>query len=83
MRRRLKGLAGRYRNVMVVTHRGFCAFLVRGERFEVCERRGYRFAEEEEEEGKEGEMEGDEGRWGVNIDTGLRQDFGLTVLVPV
>jgi broad specificity phosphatase PhoE len=33
VRRRLKDLSGLYKNIFVVTHRGFIAFLVKGERF--------------------------------------------------
>ncbi|KAF4343638.1 phosphoglycerate mutase [Fusarium beomiforme] len=38
VRRRLKEIArvGGYKNIMLVTHRGFAAFLVQGERFSVC-----------------------------------------------
>ncbi|KAK0714531.1 histidine phosphatase superfamily [Lasiosphaeris hirsuta] len=36
VRARLAGLGGRYRHVWVVTHRGFAAYLVQGERLAVC-----------------------------------------------
>jgi broad specificity phosphatase PhoE len=36
VRRRLKDLSRSYKNIMLVTHRGFIAFLVKGERFDVC-----------------------------------------------
>lgn len=38
VRERLKGLvdSGVYQNIYLVTHRGFIAFLVQGERFDVC-----------------------------------------------
>ncbi|KAM0800703.1 histidine phosphatase superfamily [Usnea florida] len=75
VRRRLKGLEGRYANVVIVTHRRFIAFLVKGGKFDVCERRSYRFRTE-----KEAGMEGL--RMGVNADTNEVQDFGPTVLVP-
>lgn len=78
VRRRLRGLGG---IVLVISHRGFIAFLVGGERFGVCEVRGYRFGGEGEGEGeKEGKGEG---RIGVHVDTGEEYDFGPTVLVPV
>ncbi|KAK3352248.1 histidine phosphatase superfamily [Lasiosphaeria hispida] len=72
VRGRLAGLRG-YGDVWVVTHRGFLAYLVQGERFGVCEHRRYRFATE----GEDGK------RHGVNRDTVLPQDFGPTLLVPV
>ncbi|KAJ4117152.1 hypothetical protein NW765_010566 [Fusarium oxysporum] len=58
---------------MLVTHRGIAAFLVQGDRFSVCEHRSYRFATNEEV---------DKASHGVNVDTGLEQDFGPTVLIP-
>ncbi|KAI1055886.1 hypothetical protein LB506_009169 [Fusarium annulatum] len=75
VRRRLKDVArtGGYKNIMLVTHRGIAAFLVQGDRFSVCEHRSYRFATSEEV---------DNARHGVNVDTGLEQDFGPTVLIP-
>lgn len=75
VRQRLKELSGKYRNIVVVTHRGFIAFFVKGERFETCERRTYRFV------GGEGKAESDEVRFGVDIGTMLRQDYGPTVIV--
>lgn len=36
VRRRLKELSRSYKNTFLVTHRGFIAFLVKGERFDVC-----------------------------------------------
>ncbi|KAM0256037.1 hypothetical protein ACHAQJ_005236 [Trichoderma viride] len=36
VRRRLKDLCRSYKNIVLVTHRGFIAFLVKGERFGVC-----------------------------------------------
>jgi broad specificity phosphatase PhoE len=78
VRQRLKELSGKCRNIVVVTHRGFITFLVKGRRFETCERRAYRFME------GEGESESDEEtRFGVNVETMLRQDYGPTVLVQV
>ncbi|KAM0553132.1 hypothetical protein ACHAPJ_007682 [Fusarium lateritium] len=73
VRRRLRDatMFGSYQDVLLVTHRGFAAFLAQGERFKVCEHRSYRFADDNEVE-KE--------RYGINIDTGLKQDFGPTLL---
>ncbi|RSL67899.1 hypothetical protein CEP53_002796 [Fusarium sp. AF-6] len=75
IRRHLGALAssGKYKNIFLVTHRGLVAFLVQGPRFSVCEHRSYQFAAGEEVDKK---------RLGVNIDTGLEQDFGPTLLVP-
>ncbi|OPB41059.1 hypothetical protein A0O28_0107560 [Trichoderma guizhouense] len=36
VRRRLKELSRSYKNIFLVTHRGFIAFLAKGERFDVC-----------------------------------------------
>ncbi|KAK3685965.1 histidine phosphatase superfamily [Podospora appendiculata] len=74
VRRRIKNLSGSHKNIFLVTHRGFIAFLVKGQRFDVCECRRYRFATEEESE-----ME----RYGLSSDTGMAQDFGPTALVPL
>ncbi|KAK3374158.1 histidine phosphatase superfamily [Lasiosphaeria ovina] len=75
VRSRLCALArsGLYENIVLVTHRGFVAFLVPGARFGLCESRRYRFATESEAERE---------RFGVNVDSGEAQDFGPTVLVP-
>ncbi|KAF4953009.1 hypothetical protein FSARC_12489 [Fusarium sarcochroum] len=74
VRRRLRETAmfGNYEDILLVTHRGFAAFLAQGDRFKVCEYRSYRFAADDEVE-KE--------RYGINIDTGLKQDFGPTLLM--
>ncbi|KAF2148392.1 phosphoglycerate mutase-like protein [Myriangium duriaei CBS 260.36] len=74
VRQRLKELSETYKNIALVTHRGFIAFLAPGDRFEVCETRSYRFGT-----GEETEML----RLGVNVDTNEMQDFGPTILVPV
>ncbi|KAK3328417.1 histidine phosphatase superfamily [Cercophora scortea] len=74
VRRRLKNLSGSHKNIFLVTHRGFIAFLVKGQRFDVAECRRYRFATE-----AESEME----RHGQDSDTGMERDFGPTVLVPL
>ncbi|KAK0727793.1 histidine phosphatase superfamily [Lasiosphaeria miniovina] len=75
VRSRLCALArsGLYENIVLVTHRGFVAFLVPGARFGLCESRRYRFATESEAERE---------RFGVNVDSDEAQDFGPTVLVP-
>jgi broad specificity phosphatase PhoE len=75
VRARLKALSKVYSNVVLITHRGFIAFLVKGDRYDVCETRSYRFGADEE-------IEAESLRFGVNIDTETRQDFGPTVLVP-
>ena len=36
VRKRLKDLSPHYKNIFLITHRGFIAFLVKGERFDVC-----------------------------------------------
>ncbi|KAK6525859.1 hypothetical protein TWF281_010903 [Arthrobotrys megalospora] len=78
VRRRLKELSKRYFNIAVVTHRGFIAFLVKGDRFDVCEMRSYRFATDDEVNATLNLA-----RVGVNIDTREMHDFGPTVLIPV
>lgn len=72
VRQRLKELSATHNNIALFTHRGFIAFLVRGDRYDVCETRSYRFAEETEKERL---------RFGVNVDLDEPQDFGPTVLV--
>ncbi|KAK3381901.1 histidine phosphatase superfamily [Podospora didyma] len=76
VRLRLKDLAcsGAYKNIMVVLHRIFIAFLVEGKRFDVCECRSYRFASDDEV---------DEDRHGSYCDTGVELDFGPSLLMPV
>ncbi|RGP78691.1 aminopeptidase 2 [Fusarium longipes] len=77
VRRRVSEIAeaGKYKDIVLVTHRGFAAFMVQGERFSVCEYRSYRFADADEV--------GDDKRFGVNVDTCLKQDFGPTLLMPL
>ena len=75
VRGRLKELSKIYTNIVLITHRGFIAFLVKGTRFDVCETRPYRF-------GTSLEVEDESLRMGTNIDTMEPQDFGPTVLVP-
>jgi broad specificity phosphatase PhoE len=100
VRYRLKELSHSYNNIVLILHRGFIAFLVQGDRFNVCgtviplflfpfigqacsltdyefsctiEYRSYRFATMEEL-GQE--------RFGINYDTGSRQDYGPSLLLP-
>jgi len=68
VRDRLFHLSKTYRSIAVVSHRGFFAFMVPGERFGVCECRTYDFGEGQ--------------RMGVNCDTEQVQDFGPTLLIP-
>ncbi|EPS35627.1 hypothetical protein H072_10963 [Dactylellina haptotyla CBS 200.50] len=79
VRQRLKRLSKIYKNIAIITHRGFIAFLVKGDRYDVCETRSYRFATEDEE--AKAKMES--ARMGINIDTKATYDFGPTVLIPV
>jgi broad specificity phosphatase PhoE len=74
VRQRLKRLAMTYKNIVLITHRGFIAFLVKGRRFNVCDVRSFRFASEEEEQDTEIRM-------GLHCETLVKQDFGPTVLV--
>jgi len=74
VRKRLKELSTSYRNIAIITHRGFKAFLVKGKRFGLAEVRCYRFASEEE-------AKDEKIRRGVNFDTLEEQDFGPTVLI--
>ncbi|KAE9363944.1 phosphoglycerate mutase-like protein [Stipitochalara longipes BDJ] len=72
VRRKLRGLAEMHKHIVLVTHRGFAAFLVPGKRFQTCEVRKFRFAKNEELE---------ERRYAVNVDTLERQDFGPNLLL--
>lgn len=74
VRKKLKDLSLTYQNILVITHRGFKEFLVKGKRFGLAETRRYRFATKEE-------AEDEKVRWGVNSETLLEQDFGPTVLI--
>ncbi|UZP40141.1 hypothetical protein NXS19_007957 [Fusarium pseudograminearum] len=67
--------AGKYKDIVLVTHRGFAAFMVQGDRFSVCEYRSYRFADTDE-------IDQDK-RFGLNVDTCVKQDFGPTLLLPL
>lgn len=74
VRRLLQDMSQRYRNIYVVTHRGFIAYLVKGTRFDTGELRRYQFAPS---------TPSNDERLGLNVDSGLEQDFGPTMLVPV
>jgi broad specificity phosphatase PhoE len=74
VRVKLKELSKMYKNIVLFTHRGFIAFLVKGRRFEVCDVRSFRFASEEEEQD-------DNIRLGLHCERLDEQDFGPTVLV--
>ncbi|KAL2072902.1 hypothetical protein VTL71DRAFT_12245 [Oculimacula yallundae] len=75
VRGRLRGLSKVYSNIVLITHRGFIAFLVKGDRYDVCETRSYRFGTDEG-------IEAASLRFGTNTDTKTQQDFGPTILVP-
>ena len=75
VRRRLKEASKVYRNIALITHRGFIAFLVKGDRFALCEARSYCFS-------MDNEGNAPSSRMGINVDTKETQDFGPTVLVP-
>ncbi|CAI6341913.1 unnamed protein product [Periconia digitata] len=74
VRLRLQELSKTYANIAVITHRGFIAYLVKGRRFDVCERRSYRFATEKEEND-------DDIRKGKHCETLMEQNFGPNVLI--
>jgi broad specificity phosphatase PhoE len=74
VRQRLRGLSTAYQNILIITHRGLIAFLVKGRRFNLCETRSYRFATNDE-------MEDEKIRFGLNCDTLQEQDFGPTLLM--
>ncbi|KAF3927590.1 hypothetical protein AA313_de0206865 [Arthrobotrys entomopaga] len=76
VRQRLKKLSKTHQNIAVIAHRGFIAYLVRGDRFDVCETRSYRFATDEE-------AQLESLRMGINVDTEEPCDFGPTLLLPV
>lgn len=48
VRRRLKELSKTHKNIVLITHRGFIEFLVRGKRFELCETRSFQFSTDDE-----------------------------------
>lgn len=74
VRVRLKELATTYKNIAVVTHRGFIEFIAKGRRFDLCERRTFRFATEKEEQ--------DESvRKGTHCGLLQEHDFGPAVLL--
>ncbi|KAK6543410.1 hypothetical protein TWF694_000157 [Orbilia ellipsospora] len=76
VRRRLKELSKVYINIAIITHRGFIAFLTKGDRYDVCETRSYRFATDEE-------AQLESLRKGTHVDTKEPCDFGPTLLLPI
>ncbi|KKP06325.1 hypothetical protein THAR02_01570 [Trichoderma harzianum] len=77
VRKRLKELSRSYKNIFLVTHRGFIAFLVQGQRFDplrLVEFMADHFAAEDEVNDQ---------RQGINCDTGEKQDFGPSLLLPI
>ncbi|KAF2023285.1 phosphoglycerate mutase-like protein [Setomelanomma holmii] len=75
VRNRLHGLSNKYRSIVVISHRGIIAFMVKGRRYNPAEFRSFRFATDVEAQ--------DEGiRHGLNCDSLAKQDFGPTVLIP-
>ncbi|KAF2786726.1 phosphoglycerate mutase-like protein [Melanomma pulvis-pyrius CBS 109.77] len=74
VRVRLKELSATYANIVLVTHRGFIAFLVKGRRFDVCDVRSFRFA-------TGAEAEDGTARLGLHCEILEVQDFGPTLLV--
>ncbi|KAJ4340201.1 hypothetical protein N0V95_007582 [Ascochyta clinopodiicola] len=73
VRMRLKELSKENSNIVLITHRGFIEFLVKGVRFDVCETRTYRFGTEEESKDV-----------AVTTQSATQEHFeyGPTVLVP-
>ncbi|TVY29259.1 putative phosphatase, partial [Lachnellula hyalina] len=72
LRQRLSVLSKSYKNILIITHRGFTAYLVEGSRYDFCESRSYKFATEDDILSE---------RYGIHIDTGLEQDFGPALLL--
>ena len=92
VRHRLRLLSETKKHIVVVTHRGFAAFMVQGERFQTCGefritiywwRFELKLTIESRSyrfaDGKEIEAS----RWAVGIDSEQRQDFGPTLLMPL
>lgn len=73
--RELKEMTEQYTQTAIVTHQGFAAFMVQGPVFGNCEWRRYRFVDDN--------AALDLKRVGRNIDSGLEQGFGPTLLVEV
>jgi len=73
VRLRVKGLTGAYRRILLVTHRGFCTYIVQGADFTNAECRAYRFAEPAELVGQ----------WAMNNDSKQRIGYGPSLLVPL
>jgi broad specificity phosphatase PhoE len=74
VRKRLQHLSATFKNIVVISHRGLIAYLVKGRRFSSAESRSYRFATDIE-------AQNENVRWGVHCDLLQDQDFGPTVLL--
>ncbi|KAF2826761.1 phosphoglycerate mutase-like protein [Ophiobolus disseminans] len=74
VRQRLRDLSTTFKDIVIISHRGFIAYLVEGKRFSPSESRSYRFATDEE--AKDGKV-----RWGLHCDILEEYDFGPTVLL--
>jgi broad specificity phosphatase PhoE len=75
VRSRLQELSSTHKNIAVITHRGFIAYLVQGPRFQPSETRMYQYATKEESL-KDGL------RKGVHCESMDDVDFGPTLLLP-
>lgn len=78
VRKRLRELSITHRNIVVITHRGFIAYLVQGERFDVCQSRTYRFIDQHNDK----DLEEEALALGVHVDTEQVSSFGPTILIP-
>lgn len=74
VRKRLLDLSERFKNIAVISHRGFIAYLVQGRRFEPAESRSYTFASDAEAQARTN-------RRGLHCDLLQEHDFGPTVLL--
>jgi len=73
VRLRVRELTSVYSSILLMTHRGFCTYLVQGDNFANAECRTYRFADTTELSS----------RWGVNNDCRQLIDYGPTLLTPL
>ena len=74
VRRRLQDLSTTFKNIVIISHRGLIAYLVKGRRFSPSEARSYRFATDTE-------AQDEEVRRGLHCDVLQDHDFGPTVLL--
>lgn len=74
VRRRLQELSVTFKNIALISHRGFIAYIVKGRRFNPSETRSYRFA-------TDGETRDEKLRRGLHCDLLEELDFGPTVLL--